>query len=227
MFSIHGLGRQFGQAKMAGNTHTIDNDFHIDRSSQEQGLFQLLLYKLKLLFDTTASWLTCEGDLAIQVCNLGCKAKFKQVEAVEKTERDHEKLISQRRAILFHRCVREKALLKRESDVIYMTFKFNPHPFINICYRDPQQDSVPLTPLPNSRPLNAVISCFWRPDLWPLGPVSILHWAGMWELQMAGFSSLMLSASTEIRTGFLINSDSLNPRWGSVDADQIYTWFEI
>lgn len=161
MFSIHGLGRQFGQAKMAGNTHTIDNDFHIDRSSQEQGLFQLLLYKLKLLFDTTASWLTCEGDLAIQVCNLGCKAKFKQVEAVEKTERDHEKLISQRRAILFHRCVREKALLKRESDVICMTFKFNPHPFINICYRDPQQDSVPLTPRQASAKFSPPKCCYF------------------------------------------------------------------
>jgi len=78
-------------------------------------------------------------------------------------------------------------------------------------------------PPPNSRQLNAVISCFWRPDLWPLGPVSILHWARMWELHMAGFSSLMLSASAETRTGFLINSDSLNTRWGSVDAEQIYT----
>ncbi len=33
-----------------------------------------------------ASWLTCEGNLAIQVCNLGRKPKFKQVEAVEKTK---------------------------------------------------------------------------------------------------------------------------------------------
>lgn len=44
----------FRQAKMAGNAHTIDNDFHIDYSSWEQWPFQLLLYKLKLQYDTTS-----------------------------------------------------------------------------------------------------------------------------------------------------------------------------
>ncbi len=82
-----------------------------------------------------ASWLTCEGNLAIQVCNLGRKPKFKQVEAVEKKESEYEKQNSQRTAILIHSCVREKTLLQRKSDVFCMAFKFNTHPFININYK--------------------------------------------------------------------------------------------